>query len=130
MCKRDHIEENLQNPINNKIKEIVDAIDLNYILAEAQRDHQKLNLIIGEAADTEHKIIWSEMQHPLRKTYKASLKLLTDIISKNDDKIIRLNTKSADDDLQNKLDRNIILYFPRKRSISNLVKKLPYGLVK
>ena len=102
-----------------KISRIVSAIDLNYIVAEAQVERYQIKLILGEIR--KNKICWTKNEQVLPSTYKTSLKTLAKFVVKNQNRVIRINTKSLDDNYIT-LDRNAIIYTPPTLDLTRTIK--------
>lgn len=107
-----------KNSINtyNTIGQIISAIDLNYILAEARKENYEVSLCCGNIND---KINWDRKKHYLSFNYEESVRILQHYISLHKNKIIKLNVSS---DSYYPLDRNIIVHVPCCENI-NCIKK-------
>lgn len=96
--------------------DIVSAIDLNYILAEAKKERYNVSLTCGRLEDN---IKWARFSRDLSFNYDIAFAILCKFVSSHSDKIIRL-TVTSDDIFP--LNRNMIIYVPYEIDI-NRVKK-------
>ena len=99
-------KKNISCNLKQKVINIIAAIDLNYILAEAKREQYSVNLICG---DLKNHIKWSSTSCSLSYNYEISTGMVFQFISVHKDKIIKINVSS--DDIY-PLNRNIIMYVP------------------
>jgi hypothetical protein len=105
------------NNLKQIIGEIISAIDLNYILAEAEQQKYQVCLMCGDLRET---ITWGNMNRYLSFNYEISTGIIYDFISKHNDKIIKLNIKSDDFIV---FDRNIVIYVPYEVDIHRVKKE-------
>ena len=103
--------------IKKNIKYLVNSIDLNYILAESQKEKYQVRLFSGSIEDN---IKWSTEVCYLSYNYELSVKLIYRFIVQNIDKIIRLNISSNDEIYP--LDRNMIIYYNEKVQLNEIKK--------
>lgn len=99
--------------LENIVMQIIAAIDLNYLLAEARRDGYKVSLMCADLERNKYKrnkYKWSSQQYHLSYNYEISSNILYQFISSHTDKIIKINVSSIDDIFP--LNRNIIIYVP------------------
>jgi hypothetical protein len=108
---------NIEKYIRNKIDFLIKSIDLNYILAESRKERYQIRLFSGSINGN---INWSNNVCYLSYNYEQSVGLIYWFVSKNVDKIIRLNISSTDHIYP--LDRNMIIYYDDKISIDNIKK--------
>jgi hypothetical protein len=103
--------------LRKKVADIIAAIDLNYILAEAKRDQYKISLMCG---DLDANITWSGDISYLSYNYEMASGIIYHFISVHKDKIIKINISSDNDIFP--LNKNIIIYVPYEIDL-NRVKK-------
>lgn len=103
--------------INKIITYIISAIDLHYILAEAERENYNVILMKGEI---DGDIKWSTDYCQLSYNYEISAAILYKYIVNNLDKIIKLNVTSVCDFYP--LNRNMVIYLPKKINV-DMIKK-------
>lgn len=89
-----------------QVDEIISRIDLFYILKEAQQKKYSVSLFCGIFDD---KILWNDDEYHLSYNFNLSCGMIFNFISKNSDKIIKINVRSDD---YYPLNRNIIIYAP------------------
>lgn len=111
-------EESIRNHLKHRVSKIISAIDLNYILAEAQKEKYDVNLIYGNIED---KIKWSNNTCNLSYNYEISTGILYQFISVHRDKIIKINISSINNIFP--LNRNIIIYVPYEMNINKIKKE-------
>ncbi|BCS82941.1 hypothetical protein QLL95_gp1182 [Cotonvirus japonicus] len=110
--------------IINIVNELVNEIDLNYIIAEAERYNYNIMLVHG---NLDANICWSENTCHLPYNYELAVNVLYHFIEKNFDKIIKLKVTHKYDDIYG-MNRNTIIYVPYKNNI-NEIKKLYYDSI-
>lgn len=104
--------------LKKKITEIIAAIDLNYILAEAKKENYQVKLICG---NLKNYIEWSDDICHLSNNYEISTGILYQFISNHSNKIIKINITS--DDYFYPLNRNIIIYVPYEKDLIKIKKE-------
>lgn len=111
-------KNNLYANLKSKMYEIVSAIDLNYILAEAKRYGYRVCLVYG---DLEQHVKWSSNATYLSHNYELSVGILYHFLSLHSDKIIKINITSDDDIFP--LNRNMIIHVPYQFDIDKIKKE-------
>lgn len=112
--------------LNKKIDQIISAIDLNYILAEARREEYSVSLTCGDFVNnvslvSKKQIKWYNNKCNLSYNYELSTGIMYQFISTHEDKIIKINISSVDNIYP--LNRNIIIYVPFKKYLSRIKKE-------
>lgn len=100
--------------LNRIVKQILLAIDLNYILAEAKKEQYMVTLSYGNLKED---IKWNRNPRHLSLNYEISKKIIHNFISKHKNNIIKLNVSS---DNFFPLNRNIIIYVPYEIDINKV----------
>lgn len=103
----------------DKITEIADRIGLNYLIAEAIRDNQKISLYSGDYDG--NKIYWSPNYYNIKMDYDLAIDDLLYFININVDKIIKLNIFCQKE--TSCLNRNVIIHIPYEIDIDNIRKE-------
>ena len=106
------------NNLQKKVEEIISAIDLNYILAEAYREKYKVSLMYGDLVGC---IKWHGEQCDLSYNYERSSGIIYEFITIHANKIIKLNISSTDNIFS--LNRNMVIYFPIHIDIKKIRKE-------
>lgn len=96
---------------------IIQSIDLNYILAEAEKEKYQVSLNSGVF---EGIVKWGCNTKTLPYNYNISYGVIEHFLKKNYNKIIKINVLSKD---ENPLDRNIILHVPLNYDINQIKKE-------
>ena len=133
--------------IKKLVNYIIRAIDLNYILAEAEKENYTISLVRGELllgaqvsaqGSTREELLlgaqasaqrstreelcdnikWSSDKCYLSYNYELSSSIIYRYIHNNHDKIIKLNVSSTGDFYP--LDRNMVIYLPNKMDIEKI----------
>jgi len=104
-----------RNDLRHRVSEIISAIDLNYILAEARKEKYKVSLNHGIL---KNHIKWSIDTCHLSYNYEISTGIIHQFLSIHYDKIIKINISSNNDILP--LNRNIIIYIPSKTDLERI----------
>lgn len=102
---------------------IVEAIDLNYILACAKRDNHCVQLVCGSL---EKNLIWSNESCILSYNYKTATDLMYDFININFDRIIKIKISSSN--YMHPYNQNIIIYVPYYMDLYNIRKEYNHSI--
>ncbi|XWV25662.1 hypothetical protein QJ856_gp0091 [Tupanvirus deep ocean] len=111
-------KKSMHYTLKKKVSEIISAIDLNYILAEAQKEKYVVSLLNG---NLENRIRWENDICNLSYNYEIATGIIYQYISVHKDKIIKINVSSKNDIYP--LNRNIIIYVPYEIDISKVKRE-------
>lgn len=110
--------------IKKRLSEIVSAIDLNYILAEAKQQNYKISLISGFVKNKNQIEWYLDQTEYLSYNYDLAVGMLFDYLMSNQNRLVRINISSKNSDFY-PLNRNIIIHIPSDINSTYISKIFP-----
>lgn len=100
------------------ITDIVESVDLNYILKNAQHKMYLVELVIGKIdGDT----VKYTKNYTLSCDIDISIAIMYKVLKKNIDRIIKI--KITSEDYINPVNKNIIIFVPFEQELQNIKKE-------